>query len=92
LLETYGGYSFAEASLHTGRTHQIRVHAAHLGLSLAGDKRYSSDGRQEFWENKGLKRLFLHAHQLKFATLDGEEQLVSSELPDDLRAILDSLP
>jgi 23S rRNA pseudouridine955/2504/2580 synthase len=91
LLETYGGYSFAEASLHTGRTHQIRVHAAHLGLSLAGDKRYSSEGRQEFWTNKGLQRLFLHAHQLQFSTLDGEEQLVSSELPDDLRTILDKL-
>ncbi|MGD9020871.1 MAG: RluA family pseudouridine synthase [Lysobacterales bacterium] len=92
LLETYGGYSFAEASLHTGRTHQIRVHAAHLGLSLAGDRRYSSAGRQQFWANKGLQRLFLHAHQLGFTTLDGEQQLVSSELPDDLRSILNNLP
>ena len=92
LLQLYDGYSFAEASLHTGRTHQIRVHAAHLGLSLAGDKRYSSEGRQAFWANQGLDRLFLHAHQLTFSTLDGEQQLVNSGLPDDLRTILNDLP
>jgi 23S rRNA pseudouridine955/2504/2580 synthase len=91
LLQTYGGYSFAEASLHTGRTHQIRVHAAHLGLSLAGDKRYSSEGRQKFWSDRGCRRLFLHAHQLSFQTSDGDQQLVSSQLPDDLRAVLDGL-
>ena len=91
LLQTYDGYSFAEATLHTGRTHQIRVHAAHLGLSLAGDKRYSSEGRQKFWSGRGCKRLFLHAHQLSFHTSDGDQQLVSSQLPDDLRAVLDGL-
>jgi len=91
LLQTYGGYSFVEAVLHTGRTHQIRVHAAHLGLSLAGEKRYASEGRQKFWADRGCKRLFLHAHQLRFLTRNGEQQLVNSQLPDDLRAVLDGL-
>ena len=91
LLQTYGGYSFAEASLYTGRTHQIRVHAAHLGLSLAGDKRYSSKGRQQFWANQGCKRLFLHAHSLGFEYPEGEMQRFSAPLPAELRAVLDAL-
>jgi len=91
LLQNYAGYSFAEAQLHTGRTHQIRVHAAHLGIPLVGDRRYSSTSRQKFWRAQGLKRMFLHAHQLQFYTRDGEKQLVSSQLPSDLRGLLEKL-
>lgn len=91
-LQAYGHYSFVEATLHTGRTHQIRVHAAHLELPLVGDKRYSPTARQKYWADKGCKRMFLHAHQLRFLTRDGDEQLVSCRLPDALRALLDNLP
>lgn len=91
LLHDYAGYSFAEAELHSGRTHQIRVHAAHLGLPLAADNRYSPADRQKFWKAKGLKRIFLHAHQVRFFTADGEQQIVSSPLPEDLNQLLASL-
>jgi 23S rRNA pseudouridine955/2504/2580 synthase len=91
LLQNYAGYSFAEAQLHTGRTHQIRVHAAHLGASLAADKRYSPAARQKFWKAQGLKRMFLHAHKVQFFTGDGEQQLVSSQLPGELRSLLEKL-
>jgi len=91
LLQNYAGYSFAEAQLHTGRTHQIRVHAAYLGASLAADKRYSPSARQKFWKAQGLKRMFLHAHQVQFFTGDGEHQLVSSPLPGELRSLLEKL-
>jgi 23S rRNA pseudouridine955/2504/2580 synthase len=91
LLQKYGPYSYAEAHLHTGRTHQIRVHAAHLGASLAGDKRYSPPDRQKFWKAQGLKRMFLHAHQLQFYTRDGERQLVNASLPEDLSRLLNGL-
>jgi len=91
LLQNYGPCSFVEAQLHTGRTHQIRVHAAHLGMPLAGDKRYSPADRQKFWKAQGLKRMFLHAHQLRFHTRNGEEQLVSSQLPLELRELLEKL-
>lgn len=91
LLQNYGSCSFAEAYLHTGRTHQIRVHAAHLGLPLTGDKRYSPADRQKFWKAKGLKRMFLHAHQLRFYTRDGELQLVSAPLPTELGQLLEGL-
>lgn len=91
LLSKYGTCSFAEAELHTGRTHQIRVHAAHIGAALAGDKKYASSDRQKYWKGMKLKRLFLHAHQLKFKSLNGEEQMVNAPLPDDLRLLIDSL-
>ena len=91
LLHQYGEFSFVEVQLHTGRTHQIRVHAAHLGLPLAGDKRYASSARQKFWKKRAVRRLFLHAHQLRFHTGDGHEQLVNSNLPEDLRTTLNGL-
>jgi len=91
LLQNYSNYSSAEAQLHTGRTHQIRVHAAYLGLPLVGDKRYSPAPRQKFWKGKACKRMFLHAHQLRFYTRDGEEQLVSSPLPKELSSLLEML-
>jgi len=91
LLQNYGEYCFAEAQLHTGRTHQIRVHAAHLGLPLAADDRYSPKSRQKFWKKQGLKRLFLHASQVSFSTADGEQQLVNAPLPLELKALLEKL-
>ena len=91
LLQNYGPCSFAEAQLHTGRTHQIRVHAAHLDMPLVGDKRYSPATRQKFWKAQGVKRMFLHAHQVRFYTKDGEEQLVSSQLPQQLSQMLEGL-
>jgi 23S rRNA pseudouridine955/2504/2580 synthase len=91
LLQNYGPCSFAEAELHTGRSHQIRVHAAHLGLPLVADKRYSPAARQKFWKKEGIKRMFLHAHQVRFLSMDGEEQLVSSPLPEELNELLGRL-
>jgi len=91
LIQNYAEYSFAEAHLHTGRTHQIRVHAAHLGIPLAADDRYSSRARQKFWKSQGLKRIFLHAHQIQFYTGDGEKQMVNAPLPDELSGLLGKL-
>lgn len=91
LLQNYGPCSFVEAELLSGRTHQIRVHAAHMGMALPGDKRYSLTERQRYWKAAGLKRMFLHAHQLRFLSRDGREQLVSSPLPDDLGDLLHKL-
>lgn len=91
LLQNYGPCSYVEAQLHTGRTHQIRVHAAHLDMALLGDKRYAPAPRQKHWNKLGCKRLFLHAHQLKFQSMNGDDQLVNSQLPDDLKLFLDSL-
>jgi 23S rRNA pseudouridine955/2504/2580 synthase len=90
-LETLRDGTFAEALPVTGRTHQIRAHALWLDQPCAGDERYSSAGRLEFWRNQGLNRLFLHAHALEFEALNGEPMHVSCELPDELRLIIDRL-
>lgn len=91
LLQNYGPCSFVEAQLHTGRTHQIRVHAQHLGMALLGDKRYAPAARLKYWKGLGAKRLFLHAHQLSFVSLSGDDLLVNCQLPDEFRLFLDSL-
>lgn len=91
LLHAYRHCSYAEAELCTGRTHQIRVHAAHLGLPLAGDERYSNPGSLKKWKARGLNRLFLHAHQLGFESITGEAINCHAPLPPALRELLDRL-
>jgi len=91
LLQAFADCSYAEAELFTGRTHQIRVHAAHLGLPLAGDNRYSDAKTLKKWKTRGLNRLFLHAHRLSFESVSGETLGCHSPLPDALRQVLERL-
>jgi 23S rRNA pseudouridine955/2504/2580 synthase len=84
--------TLVEVLLETGRTHQIRVHATHAGYPLAGDGKYGDADFNETMENTGLKRMFLHAHQLSFTWPDtGVEFSVSAPLPADLAAVIDAL-
>lgn len=72
--------------LDTGRTHQIRVHAQHLGFPIAGDNKYGDDEFNRQLKSKGLKRLFLHAFSLKFHLPDvetGEDVPIYVEAPLD---------
>ncbi len=85
LLERVSDHSLLELQLHTGRTHQARVHLAWLGHPLLGDGIY---GRR----SPLLPRHFLHAHRLSFAhPTSGESLEFQSPLPPDLQAALDSL-
>lgn len=93
VLERCGGHSYCEARIETGRTHQIRVHAAHLGHPVAGDDKYGAeDVNRRLRDQIGLKRLFLHAASLEFA-LDGGNApyLLNAPLAPDLAAALDRL-
>jgi 23S rRNA pseudouridine955/2504/2580 synthase len=84
--------SLVEVQLETGRTHQIRVHAAHAGYPLAGDVKYGDAEFNEKMQAAGLKRMFLHAHQLSFVWPDtGVEFSASAPLPADLAAVIDAL-
>ncbi len=81
-----------EVDLETGRTHQIRVHAAHAGHPLAGDEKYGDAAFNEQMATAGLTRMFLHAHQVSFVWPDtGMEFSVSAPLPADLAAVVDAL-
>ncbi len=93
LIERRGGHSFCEVRIETGRTHQIRVHAAHIGHPVAGDEKYGErEANKRLAEQAGLKRLFLHAASMEFALEKGAKPyLLTAPLADDLRAALDRL-
>ena len=84
LLERIGGYSYVDVAIETGRTHQIRAHALHIGHPVAGDELYN-----QATGPVGLKRLFLHSHYL---ALDWpEERIFNAPLPDELGRVLSDL-
>jgi 23S rRNA pseudouridine955/2504/2580 synthase len=80
-----------EVTLRTGRTHQIRVHAAHAGHPVAGDAKYGDAAFNEELEAVGLHRMFLHAHSLSFAWPQGGEFSINTPLPPELAAVIDAL-
>ncbi len=92
-LERRGGHTYCEVRIETGRTHQIRVHARHLGHPVAGDDKYGDAAiNRRLREQAGLRRLFLHAASLEFA-LDGGHApyLLNAPLAPDLAESLDRL-
>jgi 23S rRNA pseudouridine955/2504/2580 synthase len=93
LLERFGKTaSLVEVSIATGRTHQIRVHAAHRSHPVAGDERYGDKDFNTYLQTFGLQRIFLHAHSLAFVWPESAEEFsVSVPLPDELRAVLTAL-
>lgn len=92
-LQEFRSATLVEVLLGTGRTHQIRAHAAHLGVPVAGDERYGNPGANRRFADLGLKRLFLHAHALRFIRPYNDEDFhVSAPLDESLRAFLDRLP
>ncbi|MBA4150397.1 MAG: RluA family pseudouridine synthase [Verrucomicrobia bacterium] len=68
VLERLKGATFVEATIHTGRTHQIRVHFQHLGFPVLGDETYGARQSTKFAQTSGYKapRQMLHAYQITF--------------------------
>jgi 23S rRNA pseudouridine955/2504/2580 synthase len=92
VLKRYGSCTLIEARPITGRTHQIRVHAQYVGHGLVGDEKYGNDAFNASMKEPGVKRLFLHAAELKFY-LPGAEVLtvVHAPLASDLAIVLQKL-
>ena len=92
-IERRGGHTYAEVRIDTGRTHQIRVHAAHIGHPIAGDDKYgNAEVNKRLREQIGLKRLFLHAASLEFALNGGERPYVlNAPLAPELAEALEQL-
>jgi 23S rRNA pseudouridine955/2504/2580 synthase len=92
LLRNWSSFSLLEAELKTGRTHQIRVHLAHLEHPVAGDDKYGDFALNKQLARQGLKRMFLHAlkavivHPVTGAVLELE-----APLPPELAAFLSGL-
>ena len=92
LLESFGLASYMEIEIATGRTHQIRVHAAHLQHPIAGDDRYGDADFNARLLRLGLRRMFLHAHALAFEWPGEEGEFsISVPLPAELGDLLHKL-
>ena len=90
-IKLFRNATLVEASPKTGRTHQIRVHAASLGHAIVGDDRYGSDEINKLFKNKGYKRMFLHAETLKFNhPVTDEKMTISAPLPLQLINLLNN--
>ena len=91
-LRTWPGFALLEAELKTGRTHQIRVHLAHLKHPIAGDDKYGNFALNKELMARGLKRMFLHAASLSFDhPVSGEPLRFEAPLPNELQNFLDKL-
>lgn len=105
VIEEFGLYSWVQFQIHTGRTHQIRLHAKYLGNSIVCDELYG-DGqsvllssikrkfklsKNELEERPILNRLALHSSQLKFTDAEGNRHELEASLPKDLKALLQQL-
>jgi 23S rRNA pseudouridine955/2504/2580 synthase len=90
LEKHYHDASLVEVEITTGRTHQIRVHAAHSGHPVAGDPKYGNRIFNRTLRRTGLRRMFLHAISLNLI-LPGTEKAktICAPLPDDLGIFLE---
>jgi 23S rRNA pseudouridine955/2504/2580 synthase len=80
-----------EVSIHTGRTHQIRVHAAHAGHPVAGDEKYGDEEFNKEMRTLGLSRMFLHAHSVSFDWPQGGVFSANAPLPAELSRVIENL-
>jgi 23S rRNA pseudouridine1911/1915/1917 synthase len=90
------GLTLCQVAIHTGRTHQIRVHLSAIGHPIVGDALYGGVHRRVAGDIRAVQRLvrpFLHAVRLKFAHPRDERPMeFIAPLPDDLRDVLEDLP
>jgi 23S rRNA pseudouridine1911/1915/1917 synthase len=105
VLEEFGKYSFVRFQIHTGRTHQIRVHMQYQGHPLVCDDLYGDPtpvlissikrkfklSKNELQERPIMNRLALHASELRFSDANGNKFQPEAETPKDMRALLQQL-
>lgn len=105
VLESFGIYSLVQFQIHTGRTHQIRVHMKDIGHPIVCDPLYGdgkpvlvSSLKSKFKLSKDVEeerpilgRLALHAFQLSFTDMDGGMVSIEAPLPKDMRATIQQL-
>jgi len=90
VLKRFKNYTYLTVQIFTGRTHQIRAHLLAYGHPVVGDNIYRLR-RQRIKLPEGLKRLFLHSHQLGFTNIEGKFMEYKSNLPKELNEVLKNL-
>jgi 23S rRNA pseudouridine1911/1915/1917 synthase len=105
VMEEFGLYSLLQFRIHTGRTHQIRVHMQHIGHPVVCDEVYGSGqsillssfkrkfklSRSDDEERPILSRLGLHSHILRFTDAEGNDHSLEADMPKDMKAFLQQL-
>lgn len=90
-VSIYKDCSLMRVKLVTGRTHQVRVHAQYSGHPIAGDDKYGDAAFNRMMSERGLKRLFLHASELRFTLADSVTIHVEAPLEPELEQLLRKL-
>ena len=91
--QKFAEFTLLEVTIKTGRTHQIRVHLASEGHSIAGDDKYGHFELNKSLQKRGLKRMFLHAWQLSLTHPGtGEPMALDAGLPQELQSFVDAQP
>jgi 23S rRNA pseudouridine1911/1915/1917 synthase len=88
VLERFKDYTLLEVEIKTGRRHQIRCHFSYLQHPIAGDKLY---GFKNSKVPEGLTRQFLHSQKLKIQLPNGKTEEFKSELPEELKQVINEL-
>jgi 23S rRNA pseudouridine955/2504/2580 synthase len=90
--QNFSDCSLVDIRIDTGRMHQIRVHAAHLGHPVAGDDKYGDHDFNRLMRSRGLKRMFLHARRVEFTLPDrGRRFVIEAPMDDALQQVLVTL-
>jgi 23S rRNA pseudouridine1911/1915/1917 synthase len=92
VLKYYRNHTLLDLVLHTGRTHQIRVHLKSKGIPIVGDDTYTIKGGKRLNQKIDLERIFLVAYKLGFNDQDGSWKEFKIDLPEELNNILNNLP
>ncbi len=90
VLKEFVNYTLVDVTLHTGRTHQIRVHMFAYNHPLVGDPLYFNKKLKRDLDEK-LGRVFLHSYHLAFANQAGEKMSFEAPLPPELQKVLETL-
>ncbi|WP_372833496.1 23S rRNA pseudouridine(955/2504/2580) synthase RluC [Pontibacterium sp.] len=83
--------TLVEARPITGRTHQIRVHCQFAGHPIIGDEKYGTDQMNRRMRDEGIKRLFLHAAELRIPLPGGGRMVIKAPLDKQLLSAMDAL-
>ncbi|MBI5369998.1 RluA family pseudouridine synthase [Candidatus Uhrbacteria bacterium] len=90
VVKRYKNHTYIRVILHTGRTHQIRVHLRAIDYPIVGDTLYKKT-RMKHIRPIEMNRVFLHAHKLRIRLMDGTEKTFVEPLPNELKKILTTL-
>ncbi len=88
ILEHLDGCTLIEAEPVTGRTHQIRVHAAYYKHAVLGDPKYQHDDSRDQWRARGINGLCLHSRSIGFKGATGHQVTVVAPIPNPMQRFL----